>query len=195
MDVILQKINISVGGDVADFDKIRIEFDEKRTDTLREASGHICYKDPMVDFFYLLMRDELPAATVERLVRESINPKGKEISVFTNGWLAQYANNLVELLRNAQTNKMEALLNSDMDDTFFDNLGEAGLKDLEKQIIETHSGVNQPNTSIEDARIVVEQLGKSGGLSKEDVERIEQELKDVKEATEHNKAMETDDDD
>ena len=63
---------------------------------LRLDSGKINYSDKLTMFLYLLMRDHLDTGTVETLVREvQIATEGIE---YTNGWLAQYANNLAERL-------------------------------------------------------------------------------------------------
>jgi len=44
--------------------------------------------DPLTSFFYLLMRDHLPAGVVTELIAES---NGGDTSVFTNGHLAEFA--------------------------------------------------------------------------------------------------------
>jgi hypothetical protein len=66
------------------------------TEALRKISGEFTSKDPVVVFLYHLMRDHLPTADVEKLVQDSqIN--GKEC-LFTNGYLARYAENLAQRL-------------------------------------------------------------------------------------------------
>ena len=80
-----------------------------RTNELREASGRITFNDPLTSFIYQLLRDEMPAGKVEALVRSIVN-EGQQEVLFTNGWLAQYANNLADMIKNAQSIKLgEAL--------------------------------------------------------------------------------------
>jgi len=159
------------------------EFD-KRTEELRSLTGKITSTDPLVDFFYLLMRDELPAGKVERLVRDSINPVGKEETVFTNGWLAQYAKNLADLIRG-----------SELKDLLKDLVEEKAISDenlirLEEEIIRSskdphYQEEKSVSSTIEDTKNVVEQLRISGGISEEEAERIEKELEDMRYETEN----------
>jgi len=83
---------------------------ESRINKLREASGNVAFNDALTGFLYELMRDHMPAGKVEEMVhRAAHNPD----ALFTNGWLAQYANNLAEELRNAQVKQLaEALENA-----------------------------------------------------------------------------------
>ena len=81
-----------------------------RTEELREASGKVTYADPLTSFFYQLIRDELPAGIVEKVIQQVIN-EPVEGCIFTNGWLAEYAHNLAERLRQADTVKFEQALN------------------------------------------------------------------------------------
>jgi hypothetical protein len=68
---------------------------KQETDTLRERSGHIEMDSKLVAFLYELMRDHLPPGVVERLVQDS------QISecLYTNGWLAKYAEDLANRLK------------------------------------------------------------------------------------------------
>lgn len=66
-------------------------------DELREKTGNFKSTDKLTNFLYLLMRDELTCGFVEKLIRES--EKKKEI-LFTNGYLAAYAELLSERLKN-----------------------------------------------------------------------------------------------
>ena len=82
-----------------------------RFNKLRSDSGNIEYSDTLTTFFYLLMRDYLPAGKVEKLVNEVV--EGAETCLFTNGFLAQYADNLANFMKeakawNAQTNSNES---------------------------------------------------------------------------------------
>lgn len=61
---------------------------------LFERSGQVTSTDPLVSFLYDLLRDELPAGAVERLVQEAAVPV-----TMTNGYLARYAEDLAARLR------------------------------------------------------------------------------------------------
>jgi hypothetical protein len=63
---------------------------------LRQRSGEVDSDDPLVSFLYGLMRDHLPATTVESLVVAS---PGYTTTLYTNGWLALYAKDLAARLR------------------------------------------------------------------------------------------------
>lgn len=75
----------------------------------RERSGEVTSNDPMVAFLYVLMRDHLPPGVVAELVNSS-QPEHRDVLVddgqhlmtcfaFTNGWLARYAEDLVDRLK------------------------------------------------------------------------------------------------
>lgn len=68
---------------------------KRRTNSeIRCASGEVKSESNLVAFLYMLLRDHLPAGTVEELVTEAVNePMGRQ---FTNGWLAQHAISLAE---------------------------------------------------------------------------------------------------
>ena len=55
-----------------------------------EASGRYCSTDPLVGFLYILMRDGCPTAAVEEALRQMTTDE----TDYTNGWLAQYAENV-----------------------------------------------------------------------------------------------------
>jgi hypothetical protein len=52
-------------------------------------------------FFYLLMRDHLPAGVVSTIVKEADSKA--EYTEFTNGYLAKYAKHLVKRLNNVKS--------------------------------------------------------------------------------------------
>lgn len=81
---------------------------KERVEDLRKKSGEVSYSDPLTTFFYLLMRNELAAGKVEELVRESVDCA--EECLFTNGWLAHYANNLAEDVKNARVTQLQKAL-------------------------------------------------------------------------------------
>lgn len=57
---------------------------------LREQSGKVESRDPLVAFLYNLMRDHVPPGIVGELLTKSRMTE-KDGYDFTNGWLAQYA--------------------------------------------------------------------------------------------------------
>lgn len=57
---------------------------------LRIRSGEVNIHSKLTSFLYDLIRDHLPAGTVESLVREAQEPDVQ----YTNGWLAKYAEDL-----------------------------------------------------------------------------------------------------
>lgn len=65
-------------------------------DDLREVSGHVSSADPLVNFLYLLMRDEVTPGVVAKILEDSID---EETTVFTNGWLASYAGYVAKILK------------------------------------------------------------------------------------------------
>jgi len=67
---------------------------EEKTKALRERSGTITDKNKSVEFLYVLMRDHVPAGTVEEVMCQT---EGKEC-VYTNGFLAQYAQDVANRL-------------------------------------------------------------------------------------------------
>jgi hypothetical protein len=64
---------------------------------LRERSGSVDTNSDLVSFFYELMRDHLSAGTVETIAINS-NSYGEGKWALTNGWLANYAKDLVKRL-------------------------------------------------------------------------------------------------
>lgn len=75
---------------------------------LRRASGEVDYpsSDWLTELCYLLLRQGLPAGTLEEIVQEIEHGrfmretnKGDAPSSYTNGWLARYARHLAGRLR------------------------------------------------------------------------------------------------
>lgn len=64
------------------------------TIALRERSNSIRLNSKLISFLYELMRDYLPAGEVEILVQKSQEPD----CLYTNGWLAKYAEDLAKRL-------------------------------------------------------------------------------------------------
>ena len=74
-----------------------------KNEEMRELSGNKVSKDALTQFFYLLLRDGLPAGKVEAII-ENMPAKGIE-AVFTNGWIAGYAENLAKRLKSKAEKK------------------------------------------------------------------------------------------
>jgi hypothetical protein len=62
-----------------------------RREDIRKVSGDVNDDRPLVDFFYMLLRDHLPAGTVEKLVQEAEEDLDKIPMEYTNGYIAKYA--------------------------------------------------------------------------------------------------------
>ena len=69
-----------------------------QNDALRERSGHHVSSNKLVCFLYELMRDHISPGQIETLVRNTSPDYGGEW-VFTNGWLARYAEDLAKRLQ------------------------------------------------------------------------------------------------
>ena len=67
--------------------------------SIRERSGSVNSKDPLVTFLYILMRDELTPGRIEEIIKEHVQPEKRESSQFSNGWLATYARDIAARLR------------------------------------------------------------------------------------------------
>jgi hypothetical protein len=63
---------------------------------LRERSGTVVINSRLVSFLYQLMRDQVAPGIVEKLVIES---EDEPIITYTNGWLAKYAEDLANRLK------------------------------------------------------------------------------------------------
>ena len=71
---------------------------KNENDNLRKRSGTIIDDTKIVAFLYELMRDYLPLADVETLVRRQMCISKDNKATYTNGWLAEYAKDLANRL-------------------------------------------------------------------------------------------------
>ena len=70
-----------------------------KTERLRQASGTVTDTDPLVCFLYLLARNEVPVGASESLLGEvEISSAGGDC-VYTNGWVARWAQDAARRLR------------------------------------------------------------------------------------------------
>jgi len=72
-------------------------------DKMRKASGEIKDTSKLVCFIYLLGRDYLSLGKIEEIM-ENMRDDGIEHR-FTNGWLAQYSQNVAERLNKKRKSK------------------------------------------------------------------------------------------
>ena len=71
-------------------------YNKDKTDSLRKRSGQVNINSRLVSFLYDLMRDYLPPGKVEELVQ---NAEDIPDITYTNGWLAKYAEDLSNRLK------------------------------------------------------------------------------------------------
>ena len=86
-----------------------------RISRLREKSGNVISTDPFVSFMYQLMRDHLAPGTVEKIVQDVISEGEVEVR-YTNGYLAKYAEDLVEELRDPEAHSLANALQAAFSD-------------------------------------------------------------------------------
>lgn len=69
---------------------------KKINEELKKRSGNVASQDPLVSLLYSLMRDYCAPGVIENLVREI--EMCHSTTVYSNGWLANYAKDLVNRL-------------------------------------------------------------------------------------------------
>jgi hypothetical protein len=173
---------------------------KNRTDELREISGKIAYADPLTSFFYQIIRDELPAGTVEKIVQQVIEEPA-DGCLFINGWLAQYARNLAETLLNAHNDGLKKELEQVFTDSTlkgaFDvavppnikvpGLGDTSLQSediaqLEKEVIaacEQNGITSEAVSNFDEAKDMIETQKASGLMTEEEAATALKELAEV----------------
>jgi len=176
----------------------------ERNSELREASGTITYTDPLTAFFYLLLRNELAAGKVEALVSEAVN--SAEECTFTNGWLAQYANNLAERIKNAKVEHLKKAL--DQVFTFEEEAKKAKAKEeevkrIQKELEKVSESLDdeelakleqkliaaatvqdeeedvEEKPTVDTAKEAIQQLVSQGHLSEEDAVNLESDINEA----------------
>ena len=70
-----------------------------RNENLRFESGNFNSDDPLVGFLYLLMRDHILCGDIESIMKVIEGSKSNSVE-YTNGYLAKYAENISNRLRN-----------------------------------------------------------------------------------------------
>ena len=76
--------------------KVSRKDEQEASERIRKASGEVESTDPLAAFLYLLTRDHLTPSTVEEIMGRL---SGKLSTVFSNGWLAQYAMDVADRLK------------------------------------------------------------------------------------------------
>jgi ribA/ribD-fused uncharacterized protein len=84
--------------DIYQEDQLKVKPLGQHNFEMRQRSGHVDSQDPLVSFFYILLRDHLPAGVVEGILREHVLIEDKDAQ-FCNGWVADYAKDIVKRLR------------------------------------------------------------------------------------------------
>lgn len=74
---------------------------EEDRQKMRNLSGRVESDDPLVSFLYVLMRDYLTPGEIEGIMEGQITPS-LGATIFTNGWLAQYAKHVACRLNSKQ---------------------------------------------------------------------------------------------
>ena len=74
---------------------------------MHKRSGAVHDEDVLVSLFYDLLRDHIHPGDLEKLVREACENRDKTI-VYSNGWLAAYAQDMVRRLDTARTSSAQA---------------------------------------------------------------------------------------
>jgi hypothetical protein len=64
---------------------------------MRRESGYFDHSSKLVSFLYLLLRDEITPGHLEEILKKMSNPETEQLegaSMYTNGWIAKYAENI-----------------------------------------------------------------------------------------------------
>jgi hypothetical protein len=165
----------------------------KRTEELRAESGTVTYTDPLTSFFYQLLRDHMTAGDVEKIVSDIVQEAGKDVT-FTNGWLAKYANNLADTLRNAETLNLKGSLTKIWQEetpvpekpavkkTVKDEIIDSDLSAV-KALVDSADDEEGPDenvmASLEESKAALAGMLASGQLSTEEGDRIKGEIEDL----------------
>lgn len=69
----------------------------ERSAAIRSRSGSVDSSDPLVAFFYTLMRNHVTPGVIEEMMIDGLD-EPREVQ-YSNGWLASYAIDLVNRFR------------------------------------------------------------------------------------------------
>jgi len=153
---------------------------EERMEKMRQISGAQTSSDPLVSFLYGLIRDHLPAGTVERMVldvEEELTTR-----LFSNGWLAQYAMNLADRLKNANVNQLAQEIEVVFGDGQEPNPSDkrpSFKKDVLEKIKQNIRDYELEEEETDDLGLsLVNELEASGQLPKEEADRLKKEIEE-----------------
>ena len=73
--------------------------DRKASVSIATRSGNVTSTDPLVSFFYLLLRDWVNPGDVEKVLHDVLT---RDRAFFSNGWLAIYAKDIVSRFQRVQ---------------------------------------------------------------------------------------------
>lgn len=69
--------------------------DVEEIKAMRERSGRVQIDSKLVSFLYQLMRDHVTPGVIEEVLNDSVHESDV---VYTNGWLAKYAEDIAKRL-------------------------------------------------------------------------------------------------
>lgn len=75
---------------------------------MRARSGHVRDDRPLVSFLYLLLRDHVVAGAIEEMMLELDAQPDATVVEYTNGWLAEYAQDIADRLGHGPTGTLPA---------------------------------------------------------------------------------------
>lgn len=184
-DKVDETLNPSKEGHLSDEDINQAKVDMTRTEQLRSDSGNVEFSDTLTTFFYLLLRDHLPAGKVEMIIHEVIT--GADTVLFTNGFLAQYADNLATALKNTKVNTLAKALESAFE-------GDVSEDAKEKKSTVSHFGGDPDELQTLKNKVdeAIENMSKEEKEEWDD--RVERALDEVEEGVSLDESLDTEDD-
>ncbi len=75
----------------------RKDYEKRSVISLRERTGNVSSSSKLVAFIYQLLGDYISPSDIERCVLDNTGPDSDKF-IFTNGYLANYAKDIVERL-------------------------------------------------------------------------------------------------
>lgn len=70
---------------------------------MRARSGRVVSRDRLTSVIYELIRDHVPPSTLEKIVRDLDMAGVDGETLFTNGWLASYAEDMARRIRGEES--------------------------------------------------------------------------------------------
>ena len=148
-------------------------YNEQWTKELQEASGKIVYTNALTSFLYELIQKHLPAETVGKLVADVKSEP--EVVLFANGWVANYANHLSELLTNDKISRLEKAITK--------AFGEVVDRKAEATRPSFKTDEEQVKERTEDVGKILDTMVNSGQLDPKEAEEIRKEMVEFEKET------------